>query len=118
MSENPQTFRSTTFHSVTPEFAEALEIAFKQAFADVDKVFSDVRAELQAAQRSYPPMHSAHEGWAVIREELDELWAEVRVKDDHRDVAKMRREAVQVAAMAVRFILDVCVCVVGTDGQV
>jgi glutamyl-tRNA reductase len=53
-------------------------------------------------------MNSAHEGWAVIWEELDELWDEVRAKQGARDVAKMRKEAVQVAAMAMRFVLDVC----------
>ncbi len=52
--------------------------------------------------------HSAHEGYAVILEELDELWEQVRLKRSQRDVDQMRREAVQVGAMALRFLVDVC----------
>lgn len=52
--------------------------------------------------------HSAHEGYAVILEELDELWEQVRLRDSARDVDKMRKEAAQIGAMALRFIVDVC----------
>ena len=47
---------------------------------------------------------------AVIAEELDELWDEVKLnprKNPQRN-ATMREEAIQVAAMAIRFVLDVC----------
>lgn len=64
--------------------------------------------ELVEAMNTYPPMNSAHEGWAVIREEVDELWDEVKAKQGQRDVEKMRKEAIQVAAMAMRFVIDVC----------
>jgi hypothetical protein len=53
-------------------------------------------------------MHSAHEGLAVLLEEVDELKAEVWKKPAQRDVAAMRKEAIQIAAMALRFVLDVC----------
>lgn len=62
--------------------------------------------ELRRAQEKHGPMHGAHEGYAVILEELDELWDEVKAQKP--DVAKMRKEALQVAAMALRFIHDVC----------
>lgn len=52
------------------------------------------------------PMCSAHEGMAVLREEFDELWDEVKRKE--RTVDRMRQEAIQVAAMAIRFLVDVC----------
>lgn len=54
------------------------------------------------------PFHSAHEGYAVILEELDELWEQVRLRDRDRDLDCMCREAVQIAAMALRFLVDVC----------
>lgn len=66
----------------------------------------EAAAELYKAQQKHAPMHSPHEGWAVIWEELDELWDEVRAQKPDR--AKMRKEALQVAAMALRFISDVC----------
>ena len=54
------------------------------------------------------PFHSAHEGYAVILEELDELKAEIWKNEQNRDYDKMMREAVQVAAMGIRFIVDIC----------
>jgi len=61
-----------------------------------------VVAELRAAERKFHAFHSGHEGYAVIREELDELWDAVK-----RDViVEAKREAVQIAAMALRFIGD------------
>ncbi len=49
-------------------------------------------------------MHSPHEGYAVIREELDELWDEIK-RDRGRELPAME-EAVQIAAMGVRYVLD------------
>jgi len=64
-------------------------------------------AELKRALR-WPPMNSAHEGYAVLAEEVDELWDHVKVKQGERNIPEMTYEAVQVAAMALRFIVDVC----------
>ena len=69
-------------------------------------VADEVLGELQMATDKFGAFNSAHEGFAVLKEEVDELWDEVKCK--HRDVALMRREAIQVAAMAIRFIMDVC----------
>lgn len=69
----------------------------------------EAAAELERAVLKHAPMHSAHEGWAVIFEELDELWDEVRAwQPDTNDYNRMRKEAIQVAAMALRFVSDVC----------
>lgn len=68
----------------------------------------DVAAELARARAKFPRvLISAHEGYAVLREEVDELWDDVKGNEPDR-VARMRAEAVQVAAMAVRFIEEVC----------
>lgn len=74
----------------------------------LEKIIQDVLAELVRATQGNAPMHSAHEGYAVILEELDELKAHVWSNPKRRDHAAMREEAVQVAAMALRFIFDVC----------
>ena len=45
---------------------------------------------------------SAHEGYAILEEEVDEAWDEV--KADNIDLAK--KEMNQVAAMAIRFVAE------------
>lgn len=67
-----------------------------------------VEEEVLAATGHYPPFNSAHEAYAVLLEEMDELWDEVKVKQGIRSETKMKREAVQVAAMAIRLLMDIC----------
>lgn len=66
----------------------------------------EAAAELSRALSLHGPMHGPHEGYAVLLEEVDELWDEVRKR--HPDPAAMRKEAIQIAAMALRFVYDVC----------
>lgn len=70
--------------------------------------FEDASAELAKAQKAYTQFVSAHEGYAVIAEELDELWEAVRFPPRDRSRESMRRECVQIAAMAARFALELC----------
>ncbi len=74
---------------------------------DVSLVMTAIAQEVMRARAKFKPFNSAHEGYAVILEELDELWEEVRRK--HVDRGDMRTEALQVAAMAVRFLTDVAI---------
>jgi NTP pyrophosphatase (non-canonical NTP hydrolase) len=64
--------------------------------------------ELNIARHAWPQFNSAHEGFAVLLEELDELWEHVKTNQKRRDIAAMRKEALQVAAMALRFAIDIC----------
>lgn len=73
----------------------------------VDLALEHVRDELYRAMKGHGPQRSAHEGYAVILEEADELWDEVKKKTSERDRGKMRTEAMQIAAMALRFMVDV-----------
>jgi len=59
--------------------------------------------EYKRAREKFKPMHGPHEGWAVIYEELDEMWDEVKVNN----VGAARKECLQVAAMALAFLLEV-----------
>jgi hypothetical protein len=72
------------------------------------KAFRAARLEVAKATSAWPPMNSAHEAYAVMLEEVDELWAHVKTKQKSRDLAAMRKEAIQVAAMAIRFAAEVC----------
>lgn len=70
------------------------------------KAIDAVQIELERARRLHGPMRSCHEGYAVLLEEVEEPWAEI--KKQHRDPSRIRKEAVQVGAMALRFIEDTC----------
>ena len=72
------------------------------------RVQREVSEELDRALRKHKKMTNAHEGYAFILEELDELWDEIKVRQSKRRPKKMKREAIQVAAMAMRFVLEVC----------
>lgn len=71
------------------------------------KVITDVSDEYHRAISNYPQFASAHEGLAVIWEEFEELRIEVFKNHKTRDYKLMQKEAMQVAAMAIRFIIDV-----------
>lgn len=64
--------------------------------------FKAVKEELEQATSRYGRFNSPHEGYGVILEELDEMWDEIKFDN----VPKARQEAVQVAAMAIRFLMD------------
>ena len=64
--------------------------------------------EYNEAVSRFKPFNSAHEGFAVIKEEYDELWDEIKKKPETRSPEKMLEEAAQLGAMAKRLIVDIC----------
>jgi hypothetical protein len=96
-----------------------------------NKIEEIIINELQHARSLFTNMHSAHEGYAVILEEVDELQEELEFFNMHKDglwqsikknnlkiqfnnikemqriIRKLIKEAIQVAAMLQRFQEDV-----------
>lgn len=70
----------------------------------VFEAIADVRAELERALERFPPLNSPHEGYAVILEELEELWEHVRANTGR--TAAAYKEAIQTAAMALRYAAE------------
>ena len=70
----------------------------------MDKIINKIQRELSSTRNKYPPFHSSHEGLGVILEEWDELKEAVR----NNNISQQRTEAIQLAAMAIRFIQDCC----------
>lgn len=74
----------------------------------INKALKDIVREVESATNSWPPFNSAHEGFGVLHEEFDELKEHVWTKQKNRNLEEMYKEAIQVAAMAVRFATEVC----------
>lgn len=70
----------------------------------IDGLLEEVAKELEHATAKHGPMTSAHEGYAVLKEEVDELWDLIKIDAGYTQTA--RKEAIQVAAMALRYVLD------------
>lgn len=66
--------------------------------------FDVARVELGRAARKHGRFNSLHEGYAVLLEEVEELWEEIKRRDPRP--AEIYKEAVQIAAMAGRIDRD------------
>jgi NTP pyrophosphatase (non-canonical NTP hydrolase) len=64
-----------------------------------------IAKELKRATDKHGRMRGLHEAYAVILEELDELWDEI--KHQRIDYRKVQKEAIQVGAMAARLLGDI-----------
>lgn len=81
-----------------PHFNEQIAIDFSR----------EIYEEMVNASSKFSPFNSGHEGFAVLKEEVDELWEVVKLnKAKHPERADlMRKECIQVGAMALRFLHD------------
>ena len=68
-----------------------------------------VKDELAKARKKHGPMLSIHEGYAVILEELDEVWDEVKKKTKDRDLDNLLIELIQVSSMAQKMAEDIVI---------
>lgn len=79
-----------------------------------DPIWEEVADELARAMAKFGPMASGHEALGVIEEEFMEFRSAVFWGVDQRGrPADPRDEAIQLAAMAVRYLVDVA----GRDGR-
>lgn len=67
-----------------------------------------INQEYYKASTKYQRFHSTHEGYAVIKEEVDELWDLVKANKGINGNEQFKKECIQIAAMAIRFIKDLC----------
>lgn len=69
-------------------------------------ITDEIRDEVDRAKTLYPSFNSCHEGYAVILEEVHELWDLVRACKGVTANMEMRKECIQIAAMAIRYVED------------
>lgn len=70
----------------------------------IGHVLDRITREIEKARSKFNPFNSPHEGYAVIAEELEELWHHAKANEGRSDEAMV--EAIQVAAMSIRYVLD------------
>lgn len=71
----------------------------------------EVAMEYTRAISLHGHFHSLHDGYGVMAEEFDEFWDEIKAR--HPDRSKLKEEAIQLAAMCLKFVDDFC-----TDEQI
>ena len=75
---------------------------------NIDEVLKLIKEEYERANTLYPPFHSNHEAYAVILEELDEVWDEIKKSKDVRGNERIRTELIQVGAIVVKYLENLC----------
>ena len=67
----------------------------------------EIYEEFVRASSKFPAFASEHEGYAIILEEVDELWEAIKLnqKNPKRHIM-CRKESIQVGAMILRFLYD------------
>lgn len=74
---------------------------------EMNRVLSNIGYELLRAKTLFPDKFvNQHEAYAVILEEVDELWDEIKKNQKNYDLDAQRKEATQAAAMLVRLIVE------------
>jgi NTP pyrophosphatase (non-canonical NTP hydrolase) len=73
----------------------------------LDEAIIVIREAYESAMTQHPkPYNSQHEAFAILKEEVDELWEEIRKKDRNR--AAVRLELTHVGAVVIRFLVEQC----------
>lgn len=67
-----------------------------------------VLEELSRNLKKYDQFNSSHEAYGVLKEEVKEFEDHVFTNQKNRDVAAMRTELLQVAAVALRHAIELC----------
>ena len=67
-----------------------------------------ISEEFRRASELYPDFHSNHEAYAVILEEMDELWDEIKRSKDVRGNERITKELIQIGSMTLRYLINLC----------
>ncbi len=70
---------------------------------NADDAQKEIRYALYSAMGKFPPFNTPHEGYAILLEEVDELWDAIKLNN----FEDAHREAIHVGAMAIRFLIDI-----------
>lgn len=78
--------------------------------SDIDNIVMQMKIECRRAIQINGGFNTLHEGFAFLKEEVDELWEEIKKSPKSDNDIEVILEALQVGAMAIAIILK---CKVG-----
>lgn len=70
----------------------------------ISKSLKLFKKEYKRACKLYSKFNSNHEAYAVIKEELDELWDEIRKNKGINGNEQIKHELIQIGAMVVKYL--------------
>lgn len=118
LGERGESGAAYTIHSLLKHLSDQAETTPKRSTRDIVReqtrlltAAKETHAEAQKAAAAHPPYNSFHEAHSVIEEEYDEAWDEMKkggADSGPRDIAKIRRELTQLAAVCIRTMADLC----------
>lgn len=74
---------------------------------ELASAINEIQSEVLRAKKLFPThFHNQHEAYAVILEEIDELWDEIKKNHKNYDLVAQRNEAKQAAAMLARLMVE------------
>lgn len=80
------------------------DLETKQVAQKRTQILIDIHKETNKAYEKHGKLSSIHEAYAVLLEEVDEFWDEVKKKASKRNKKNMKKELVQIAAMCLKTI--------------
>jgi hypothetical protein len=69
-------------------------------------LINEVMDEYISANTKYKMFNSLHEAYAVLLEEVDELWDEIKKKPNAVSSHRVHEESIQIAAMAIKLLMS------------
>ena len=75
---------------------------------EVNEALQAIKSEFERSNKLYKSFNSNHEAYAVILEELDEVWDEIKKSKEVTGNEAMKKELIQVGAMVVKFLDNLC----------
>ena len=85
-----------------------LPVLVSTGTSELNDVLNELAAQLKKNAEKFPPFHNAHDGYAHLLEEVDELKAHVWTNEKHRNLRDMRKEAIDVASVALQIAMHIC----------
>ena len=67
----------------------------------IEEILIEIHREYETARSKFRPFKSTHEAYAILLEEVDELWEAIK---NNQSNYRVKEEAIQIAAMALGIV--------------